>query len=95
MTQRDDETRQSRATHPQPIDTMADQNSAGKRLTQLKDILTLNKTATTIPWDPNCTIFPTRKELPEIPGAPAEAAWTWGESDYVRSHLLRYRRASM
>jgi hypothetical protein len=44
----------------------------------------MNKTATTIPWDPDCTKFPTRKELPQIPGAPAEAAWVWGDNDYVR-----------
>jgi hypothetical protein len=43
----------------------------------------MNKTATTIPWDPNSTKFPTRKELPDIPGAPKEAAWTWGPDDYV------------
>lgn len=54
-----------------------------QRLTQIKDFLTMNKTATTIPWDPNSTIFPTRKELQEIPGAPAEAAWVWGDNDYV------------
>lgn len=57
-----------------------------QRLTQIKDFLTMNKTATTIPWDPNSTIFPTRKELPEIPGAPAEAAWVWGDNDYVRQY---------
>ncbi|KAJ5368245.1 uncharacterized protein N7496_008005 [Penicillium cataractarum] len=28
-----------------------------------------------IPWDPNSTAFPLRNELPEIPGAPKEAAW--------------------
>lgn len=44
----------------------------------------MNKTATTIPWDPDCTKFPTRSELPQIPGAPAEAAWVWGDNDYVR-----------
>lgn len=64
---------------------MADSNStAGQRLTQIKDFLTMNKTATTIPWDPDSTKFPTRKELPEIPGAPKEAAWVWGDNDYVR-----------
>jgi hypothetical protein len=38
---------------------MADpKNTAGQRLTQIKDFLTMNKTATTIPWDPDCTKFP-------------------------------------
>jgi hypothetical protein len=58
-------------------------NSAANRLSQIKDFLTMNKTATTIPWDPDCTKFPTRKELPKIDGAPEEAAWVWGEDDNV------------
>jgi hypothetical protein len=62
-------------------------NTANQRLTQIKDFLTMNKTATTIPWDPDCTKFPTRKELPQIPGAPAEAAWVWGDDDYVSIFL--------
>ena len=64
---------------------MADnKNTASYRLTQIKDFLTLNKTATTIPYDPDSTKFPSRKELPSIPGAPQEAAWVWGENDFVR-----------
>jgi hypothetical protein len=63
-------------------------NTANQRLTQIKDFLTMNKTATTIPWDPDCTKFPTRKELPQIPGAPAEAAWVWGDDDYVSLFCL-------
>ncbi|KAF7504320.1 hypothetical protein GJ744_002440 [Endocarpon pusillum] len=64
-------------------------SGASNRLTKIKDALTMNKTATTIPWDPDCTIFPTRKELPTIPGAPPEAAWVWGEDDHIgRLNLL-------
>jgi hypothetical protein len=58
-------------------------NTANSRLT------TMNKTAPTIPWDPNSTIFPTRKELPNIPGAPGEAAWVWGDNDYVCGLKIR------
>lgn len=58
-------------------------STAQSRLTQVKDFLTFNKTATTAPFDPDSTIFPTRKDLPPIPGAPAGAAWVWGENDYV------------
>ncbi|PWY77427.1 hypothetical protein BO70DRAFT_372176 [Aspergillus heteromorphus CBS 117.55] len=36
-----------------------------------------------LPWDPNCERFPSRKELPEIPGAPKDAAWVWGKDDAV------------
>lgn len=57
--------------------------TAAQRLNQVKDFLTFQKTATTMPFDPNSTKFPTRKELPEISGAPPGAAWVWGENDNV------------
>lgn len=70
-------------------------STAGLRLTQVKDFLTGNKTATTIPWDPNSTKFPTRKELPKIDGAPDEAAWVWGTDDYIgRLNLLTPTRVA-
>lgn len=46
-----------------------------------------------IPWDPQSTVFPTRTELPTIPGAPDQAAWVWGDDDYVRTtpfHVCSY-----
>lgn len=75
---------------------MADPKSiVGQRLTQVKDFLTMNKTATTIPWDPDCTIFPTRKELQPIDGAPKEAAWVWGKDDGIgRLNLLTPTRVA-
>jgi hypothetical protein len=64
-------------------------SGASNRLSKIQDALTVNITASTIPWDPSCTMFPTRKELPTIPGAPPEAAWVWGEDDYLgRLNLL-------
>ena len=55
----------------------------------------MNKTATTIPWDPDCTRFPTRKELPKIAGAPEGAAWVWGENDHIgRLNLLTPTRVA-
>ncbi|EXJ92128.1 hypothetical protein A1O3_00678 [Capronia epimyces CBS 606.96] len=68
---------------------MADSFSqAGRRLHQLKDSL-VGKTATTIPFDPDSTSFPTRKNLPKIVGAPDEAAWVWGKDDNIgRLNLL-------
>jgi hypothetical protein len=36
-----------------------------------------------LPWNPNCTKFPSRKDLPQLPGAPEGAAWVWGEEDQV------------
>lgn len=69
--------------------------TATQRLTQIKDFLTMNKTATTIPWDPSCTKFPTRKELPKIAGAPDDAAWVWGEDDQIgRLNLLTPTRVA-
>lgn len=54
---------------------MADSSkeTASSRLTKIADILTFNKTATSLPWDPDSTKFPARKELPEIAGAPSGA----------------------
>lgn len=63
--------------------TMDPKNTANQRLTQIKDSLTMEKTAASIPWDPNSTKFPTRKELPDVPGAPKGAAWVWGDNDNV------------
>ncbi|KAI9815801.1 MAG: hypothetical protein M1827_002197 [Pycnora praestabilis] len=70
-------------------------SAAGQRLTQIKDFLTFNKTAMTIPFDPDSTKFPSRKELPVIPGAPKDCAWVWGENDYLgRLNLLTPTRVA-
>ncbi|KIV93106.1 hypothetical protein PV10_04347 [Exophiala mesophila] len=68
---------------------MSDAISAtGRRLSQIRDSV-LGKTATTIPFDPDSTSFPTRHNLPAIPGAPEQAAWVWGKDDYIgRINLL-------
>jgi hypothetical protein len=56
----------------------------------------MNKTATlSMPFDPDSTIFPTRKELPTIPGAPEGAAWVWGDNDNIgRLNLLTPTRVA-
>lgn len=41
-----------------------------------------------LPWNPDSTSFPSRKDLPELPNAPKDAAWVWGENDNVRPPLL-------
>lgn len=69
-------------------------DTTGSRLTQVKDFLTLNKTATTVPFDPDSTIFPTRKEVPSVPG-PEGNAWVWGENDQIgRLNLLTPTRVA-
>lgn len=46
-----------------------------------------------LPWDPSCTRFPSRKELPTLTGAPEGAAWVWGEDDSLgRLNLLTPER---
>lgn len=40
-------------------------------------------------WDPDSKTFPSRKDLPSIPGAPKDASWFWGKDDYIgRLNLL-------
>jgi len=42
-----------------------------------------------IPWDPNNDVFPSRKDLPKLPNAPEGAAWFWGKDDHCgRLNLL-------
>lgn len=65
---------------------MADSKAeAQRRLGQVKDFLTMNKTAVTIPFDPNSTSFPRRKDVPQPSYAPpgVPTAWVWGENDNV------------
>lgn len=38
-----------------------------------------------LPWNPNCTKFPSLKNLPRLPNAPEGAAWVWGKDDQVWS----------
>ena len=57
--------------------------SAQNRLQQVKDFLSASQTATTIPFNPDSTKFPSRKDVPLRPGAPEGAAWVWGEDDNV------------
>lgn len=76
---------------------MADSSStkANNRLIKITDFLTFNKTATTIPFEPDSTKFPLRKDLPSIPGAPPGAAWVWGKEDNLgRLNLLTPARVA-
>ena len=68
-----------------------------KRLGQVKNSLTMNNTATTIPFDPNCSKFPQRKDVPQATYAPSgvPTAWVWGETDFIgRLNLLTPTRVS-
>ena len=68
-----------------------DKSPAQRRLGQVKDFLSMDKTATTIPFDPNCSKFPQRKNVPQAPYAPpgVPTAWVWGDTDFIgRLNLL-------
>ena len=71
---------------------MADNKStAQERLGQVKDVLNMNKTASTIPFDPDASSFPQRKHVPQASYAPpgVPTAWVWGETDFIgRLNLL-------
>ena len=63
--------------------------SAIRRLAQVKDFIMGKTAGDSLPWDPDSTTFPTRENLPTIPGAPKDAAWVWGKDDFVgRLNLL-------
>ena len=66
-------------------------STAQARLGQVKDFLTGNMSATTIPFDPNATKFPSRKDIPQPAYAPKglPTSWVWGENDQIgRLNLL-------
>ena len=46
---------------------------ANDRLTHITNFLTGNKIASTIPFDPNCTNFPARRDVPQRDDAPEGA----------------------
>ncbi|RFU28540.1 hypothetical protein B7463_g7806, partial [Scytalidium lignicola] len=70
-------------------------SKANARLTQITDFLTGHKTAMSLPFDPNSTKFPTRKNVPRREGAPEGACWVWGEDDYLgRINLLTPTRVA-
>ena len=50
----------------------------------------MNRTATIVPFDPNCTKFPSRKDVPKRADAPEGAAWVWGEDDQVHPPKSSY-----
>ena len=46
--------------------------------------------ANNLPWDPNCTRFPSIEKLPKIPDVPEGAAWVWGKDDQVRTETTTF-----
>ncbi|TVY18910.1 hypothetical protein LARI1_G003710 [Lachnellula arida] len=70
-------------------------SQSNNRLTQISDFLTGNKTATVIPFSPDSTKFPSRKDVPRREDAPEGAAWVWGADDYLgRVNLLTPARVA-
>ena len=46
--------------------------------------LSIAMSSSTTIFDPDTNTLPLRKDLPSIDGAPAGAAWFWGQQDEVR-----------
>jgi hypothetical protein len=71
-------------------------SSPARRLSKIKAILAPgSKDKEAIPWNPDRTEFPTRHNLPSIPGAPPGAAWVWGPEDGLgRLNLLTPTRVA-
>ncbi|KAL8792241.1 MAG: hypothetical protein Q9195_005197 [Heterodermia aff. obscurata] len=64
-------------------------SSARQRLTQIQSIMGSSQVEMTLPFDPNATAFPTRKNVPRRDDAPENAAWVWGKDDNLgRLNLL-------
>ncbi|KAI9372697.1 hypothetical protein BJX61DRAFT_505922 [Aspergillus egyptiacus] len=65
---------------------------ATQRLSKVVDTLTGSgsvQNPNELPWNPDSSRFPSRKELPKIEGAPKDAAWVWGKDDQIgRLNLL-------
>lgn len=77
---------------------MAD-SSAARRLSAVASTLKTGasgSSANTLPWNPDATSFPSRKELPNCgENAPEGAAWVWGEDDQLgRINLLTPTRVA-
>ena len=58
-------------------------STARHRLSQIQSIMSSGKTATSLPFDPDSTSFPSRKDVPGGEDAPEGAAWVWGKDDNV------------
>ncbi|PGH01620.1 hypothetical protein AJ79_07868 [Helicocarpus griseus UAMH5409] len=64
-------------------------SNIGRRLSQVTGLFGDGKSPDELPWNPDTTKLPLRKDLPKIPGAPDGAAWVWGKHDYIgRLNLL-------
>ena len=69
--------------------------SAQQRLTQIQSIMSSSRIEMTLPFDPDSTVFPSRKDVPRRDDAPEGAAWVWGKDDNVRiaiqiGHTIMY-----
>jgi hypothetical protein len=73
----------------------ANMSSPASRLSKITDTLVSSGKNDAIPWNPDRTDFPARRNLPSIPGAPPGAAWVWGPEDGLgRLNLLTPTRVA-
>jgi len=65
------------------------------RLSKISDSFNFSNMSTTIPFNPDSTEFPPRKQVPVVEGAPEGAAWVWGKDDNIgRLNLLTPTRVA-
>ena len=57
--------------------------SPRQRLSQIQSIMSSSQVEMTLPFDPDSTTFPSRKDVPRRDDAPENAAWVWGKDDNV------------
>jgi hypothetical protein len=70
-------------------------SSPASRLSKITGALASSSKSDVIPWNPDRTDFPTRRNLPSIPAAPPGAAWVWGPEDGLgRLNLLTPTRVA-
>jgi hypothetical protein len=70
-------------------------SSPASRLSKISGALASSSKNDDVPWNPDRTEFPTRRNLPSIPGAPPGAAWVWGKDDGLgRLNLLTPTRVA-
>lgn len=70
--------------------------SPSERLTKVIDTLTgrgATQNPNDLPWNPDASRFPSRKELPKIAGAPDDAAWVWGKDDQVPFNSIQNKNS--
>ena len=66
-------------------------STARQRLNQIQSIMAETKDTKGLPFDPDATSFPSRKDVPRREDALEGAAWVWGKDDNVSKMVFKVR----